>query len=225
MRAAPDCLVSVFAKAPVPGLVKTRLIPRLGAAGAARFHDQGIRRALDTARAAAIGAVELCCAPDASDVYFQRLATAHGVALTSQGEGDLGERMWRALARGVGSHRAAILIGADIPALTPGDLQDAARALHSHDVVVAPAEDGGFVLIGVRTLPAPLFAGIPWSSGEVMTRLRRNLATLGLATAELRTLWDVDRPDDYARAEAEGLVSVPPVSAGMTSKPAGMDVE
>lgn len=204
MAGAPDCLISLFAKAPVPGQVKTRLIPLLGAAEAAAFHASCVRQALSTAIEADVGPVEICCAPTVSPPFFQAIGSALPISLTEQGEGDLGERMHRALARGLERHTAMILIGADCPALAAQDLRDAALALQTHDTVLAPAEDGGYVLIGARRVASGLFANIRWSTGEVMARTRANLASLGWSTAELRTLWDVDRPEDYERLQREG---------------------
>jgi len=127
--------VIVFAKAPVPGSAKTRLIPALGAAGAARFHARLVERALGTACAASLGPVELCCAPNRSHPFFAECAARFGVALTDQGAGDLGERMHRALAAGL----PAVLIGADCPAMTPDYLRQAADALSAgQDVALGP---------------------------------------------------------------------------------------
>jgi uncharacterized protein len=205
MARAPDCLISLFAKTPVPGQVKTRLIPLLGAEEAARFHAGCVQQALKTAINAGVGPVELCCAPDTASSFFRDAASEFNISLEPQGEGDLGDRMHRALVRGLRQHEAMILIGADCPALTAQDLRDASLALQTHDTVFSPAEDGGYVLIGARRTSRDLFAGIRWSSEEVMAHTRENLAALGWSTKELRTLWDVDRPEDYERLQREGL--------------------
>lgn len=186
--------VIVFARAPQPGAAKTRLIPRLGAAGAAELHARMTRRALDTARAAFPGAVELCCAPDAAHPFFRDIG---GVRLGEQGAGGLGERMHRALVRASGP---ALLIGSDCPALTPGYLHAAAAALENGaEAVLGPAEDGGYVLIGARQSVPALFAGIGWGSAGVLDAQRERLRALGWRWAELAPLWDVDRPADLER--------------------------
>lgn len=186
--------VIVFARTPEPGAAKTRLIPRLGAAGAAELHARMTRRALDTACAAFPGAVELCCAPDAAHPSFRDIGA---VRLEEQGPGDLGERMHRALARAVGP---ALLIGSDCPALTPGYLHAAAAALESGaEAVIGPAEDGGYVLIGARRSVPALFTGIEWGSAGVLDAQRERLRALGWRWAELARLWDVDRPADLER--------------------------
>lgn len=183
-----DSLIIVFARAPVAGQVKTRLIPRLGAEGAARLQRRLIRAALRTARA--VGPVEL------------HVTRAHswlrglGVPLRLQRGRDLGERMYHAL-RG---QRATVLIGSDAPALRAADLRRALRLLHGGaDVVLAPAEDGGYALIAARRIDARVFAGIRWGTDEVLARTLDNLRRCGLSHRLLRTVWDVDRPTDFDR--------------------------
>jgi uncharacterized protein len=196
--------IIVFAKAPQPGEVKTRLIPALGAAGAARLHVRLVERALATAAAAAIGPMELCCAPDAPDPLFAALARAHGAALAPQGPGDLGDRMHAAFARTLTRARAAILIGCDCPALTPQHLREAGGALDAgYDAALAPAEDGGYVLIGLRRADPEVFARIRWGGPDVLAETRLRLASLGCRWRELDPLWDVDRPADLPRLRAE----------------------
>jgi hypothetical protein len=197
----------VFAKAPRPGEVKTRLIPVLGAAGAARLHERLVDRALATAAAAGLGAVELCGDP-ASDPFLAARAAAHGAALAEQGPGDLGARMHRAFQRALTGAPAAILIGTDCPALTAEYLRDAGDALAAGlDAVLGPAADGGYVLIGLRRVHPSLFERIRWGGPDVLQDTRTRLGALGWRWRELGTLWDVDRPEDLerlARAIAEG---------------------
>lgn len=191
--------VIVFAKAPVPGSAKTRLIPALGAAGAARFHARLVERALGTACAASLGPVELCCAPNRSHPFFAECAARFGVALTDQGAGDLGERMHRALAAGL----PAMLIGADCPAMTPDYLRQAADALSAgQDVALGPAEDGGYVLIAANRIRPDAFARIGWGGPDVMEEQRARLRAIGWLWTELAPLWDVDRPEDLERTRS-----------------------
>jgi rSAM/selenodomain-associated transferase 1 len=190
--------VVVFAKAPLAGHVKTRLAPALGAAGAAELHRRLVRRTLRTAIGADVGSVELCCAPDARHGFFADCAAEHGVELTAQGPGDVGERMARAFDRAA----PAVLIGSDCPALESADIAAAARALDRADVALVPAEDGGYVLIALRA-PAPgVFADIAWGASDVLLRTRARIAALGMSSAELASLWDVDRPADLERIAA-----------------------
>ena len=192
--------IIVFAKAPVPGAVKTRLAPALGAEGAARLHERLVERALATATTAAVGPVELCCAPDASDAFLAASAGVHGAVLTAQGDGDLGRRMHCAFERALEGNRAAVVIGCDCPALTAQHLRDAAAALEAgYDAVIAPADDGGYVLIGLSRVHASLFERIRWGGPDVFEETRARLAGLGWRWRELARLWDVDRPEDLER--------------------------
>jgi len=194
----------VFAKAPRPGAVKTRLIPVLGAAGAARLHERLVERTLATAAAARIGPVELCGDPAADPVLAAR-AAAHGAALTEQGPGDLGARMQRAFVRVLGGAPAAVLVGSDCPALTSAYLQSAGQALVAgYDAVIGPAADGGYVLIGLRRVHASLFERIRWGGPGVLEDTLARVGALGWRCRELDTLWDVDRPEDLARV-ARGI--------------------
>jgi rSAM/selenodomain-associated transferase 1 len=184
--------IAILAKAPVPGFAKTRLIPAIGAHAAAVLQERLTERAIATARAAALGTTTVWCAPDITHRSFGNL----GVALRRQPNGDLGARM---LATFQGT--PTLVIGTDCPALTTAHLRDAATALTAHDVVLIPAEDGGYVLIGARAPHPEFFAGMIWSVPTVLAETRRRIAAHGLSCAELPTLWDVDTEDDLARME------------------------
>lgn len=186
-----DVAVLVFARAPVPGRVKTRLIPRLGEIRAARLHARLTARALRTATAAGCGCVEL-----------------HDTA--KQRGGDLGSRMYRALAGALRRHRGVILIGTDCPALRSADLRRAARLLAGGcHAVIAPVEDGGYALIGVRRVSPRLFAGIEWGSAGVFAATVARLDSLAYRWRALRMLWDVDRPADLERLRSLRFSSKP----------------
>lgn len=193
----PDCALIIFAKAPEPGLAKTRLAPLLGVEGAARLASRMLATTALRALAAGIGPVELCCAPDAGHPQFHQLARDHGIALTEQGQGDLGERMHRAFERVLSRYPRAIVIGTDSPDLETTALREAADALSDHPAVFAPATDGGYVLVGL-TRPMPvLFQDIAWSSSEVMSQTRQRLARLGVIAYELPMHRDIDEPADF----------------------------
>jgi uncharacterized protein len=201
--------VGVFARAPIAGETKTRLVPVLGPEAAARLHESLVRRALETAAASRIGPVELWCAPDSSHPFFARCAAQHALVLREQRGRDLGERMEAAFEAALGENAALVVIGSDCPALTPATLREAAAALADHDAVVAPAEDGGYVLVGLSKPVPGLFAGIAWGGPGVMQATQARLEAAGTRWKELETLWDIDRPDDYARLEREGLLRSP----------------
>jgi uncharacterized protein len=198
-------VVAVFAKAPRAGQVKTRLAGALGAEGAARLHERLATRAVETAVAAGLGPVQLWCAPDSSHAFFARMERRFGVALCVQSGEDLGARMAHAMDAAFRSGHRVVLIGADCPDLVPADLHDAAEALRSHDAVFMPAEDGGYVLAGAAR-PLPIFGHMPWGTGHVMSRTRERLREAGATWRELRTSWDVDRPEDLGRLQQSGLL-------------------
>jgi uncharacterized protein len=196
----PKTSIAVMAKAPVPGFAKTRLIPAIGAHAAAVLAERMTERTLLMALAADVGPVTLWCAPDITHASFRDLAARLPIALKRQSEGDLGARMLAALAAEGGP---ALAIGSDCPALTPSHMRDAAQALGDADVVLIPAEDGGYVLIGTRVPQAELFAGIAWSIDTVLAQTRARVTALGLRAIELLPLWDVDGESDLARMERE----------------------
>lgn len=191
----------VFAKAPTPGAVKTRLIPALGENGAAELQRQLIERTLRTAAAAGLGTVELWCAPGPEDAFLADCAKRHGLGLRAQGEGNLGMRMARALESALATGSPGLLIGCDCPVLTPVYLREAAAALAGgSDAVLGPAEDGGYVLIGLARGPVvQLFEDIAWGTATVMQETRTRLARGRWRWRELAPLWDVDRPEDLSR--------------------------
>jgi len=200
-----DCTLIVFAKAPLPGYAKTRLARVLGDEAAARLAARMLADTVKRAIEADVGPVELCCTPDTAHPAFQRAAQVHGVSLTVQGDGDLGARMHRALARNLARHPRALLIGTDAPHLGPTLLRTAAQALLAHPAVFAPASDGGYVLVGLSQ-PAPaLFDGIAWSTAQVMVQTRERLDRLGMRSTELPTQNDIDEPEDLVHIPKEWL--------------------
>ena len=200
MPSVNSVAIAIMAKAPVLGLTKTRLIPSVGAHAAAILQERLTERTVATARAAAVGAVTLWCAPDPSHPSFRDLATRHAVTLKRQPNGDLGARMLAAMAA---SGHSTLVIGSDCPVFTAENLRAAAHALRDADVVLIPAEDGGYVLIGARAAHPQLFSGIAWGTPKVLAETRARIAALGLTCRELPALWDLDTEADLARFERE----------------------
>ncbi|HEX3097174.1 MAG TPA: TIGR04282 family arsenosugar biosynthesis glycosyltransferase [Usitatibacter sp.] len=196
----------MFAKAPVPGAVKTRLAGVLGADAAASLHAGLVRHALSTAVHARLGPVSLWCAPDTAHPFFARCAEEFGARLDPQRGDDLGARMRHAFERAWRDGARLLVIGADCPALAVAHLHAAAQALRGKDAVFVPAEDGGYVLVGLARPIEGVFEDVPWGTAAVMTRTRERLRAAGASWTELPPLWDVDRPDDYARLQREGLL-------------------
>jgi rSAM/selenodomain-associated transferase 1 len=205
--ADPGAVVIIFAKAPQPGQVKTRLVSLLGAEGAAALQARLIKHALATTRAASFNHVELHCAPDTDDPFFRYCAGHYGVAVKTQAEGDVGARMFYAFESALVARASVLLMGSDCPALTARHLRQAERTLRDGaDAVFVPCEDGGYALVGLRRVDSALFGGIAWGGDNVMADTRTRLAALDWRWCELETLWDVDRPEDYQRLVDSGLL-------------------
>jgi len=201
-RGQAPALIVIFARAPVPGRVKTRLVPALGARRAAWLHAELVEHTLEVAVRAGCGPVELFVTPRRDHPFFLECASRFGVRVRTQGRGDLGERMFTSFARSLRSHDRVILIGSDCPALRARDLQRAGRRLDGGvDAVISPAEDGGYALIGLRGCSRQLFRGIAWGGPDVLAQTERRFQALGWRWERLRTVWDVDRPEDVARLE------------------------
>jgi hypothetical protein len=188
----------IFAKAPAPGRVKTRLIPALGADGAAALAAEMLERTVAEALATGL-AVELCGDPDAARWHEAR----EGLALTAQGDGGLGERLARAAAR-VLSEEAVLLIGADCPELDRGRLLTAAEALEAQDSIIYPTQDGGYALLGLKRFDPSVFAGIDWSTSVVAAQTIARIEALGWSLRTGETLRDIDEPGDLAHRRHPG---------------------
>ena len=182
--------IVLFAKAPAAGRVKTRLIPALGADGAAALAGDMLAHTVAEALATGL-AVELCGEPDPAGWY-----EGPPLLLTVQGEGDLGARLACAASRALAAEDGVLLIGADCPALDRRRLRAAADALAAHDAVLHPAEDGGYVLLGLRRFDPSLFEGIAWSSAAVARQTAARIEALGWTLHTGDTLRDIDTPAD-----------------------------
>ena len=195
LNADAACRLVVMARAPVPGRTKRRLIPAIGAERAAALHRAMIRRAVTTALASGVGQVELWCTPSTGHEVFRTLQCETPVLLCTQTGPDLGARMHAAIRARPG---AAVVIGTDCPFLEPDALVRAAGALRSAgaDVVLAPAFDGGYVLIGTDRPRPELFAGVEWGTDRVLAQTRERARAARLRFLELEAHRDVDRPED-----------------------------
>jgi len=207
MPADTNVDIAVFARAPIAGQAKTRLIPRLGAAGAARLQRQLIERSLARARDVRGARVTLWTTVDDADT--RALAAAARATVRLQRGDDLGARMSNAFAGTLDGSRPMLLIGTDCPAQTAADLEAAATALQEADAVIQPAEDGGYVLIGMKRFHPALFEQVAWGSATVLAATRARAAEHRLRLAELPMCWDLDRGEDFDRALALGLVDTP----------------
>ncbi|WP_296531223.1 TIGR04282 family arsenosugar biosynthesis glycosyltransferase [Rhodoferax sp.] len=187
----------IFAKAPQAGRAKTRLIPALGAQGAAELARQMLRHTLREALTAQIGPVELCMSPAPHDLAWRGVAVPRAVQRSAQGGGDLGERMARAVLRVTTQRRQSVLLmGTDCPGLTAARLTEAAEQLQAHDAVLVPAFDGGYVLMGLKTPCPALFTQMRWSTPTVALETLRRMAALQLRVWQAPPLHDIDEPAD-----------------------------
>ncbi|MDO9033537.1 MAG: TIGR04282 family arsenosugar biosynthesis glycosyltransferase [Hydrogenophaga sp.] len=188
--------IVIFAKAPVAGLAKTRLIPALGAQGAARLAAVLLSHAVEQALASGVGPVELCMTPAPHDPLWSGLVPQTLLTWSDQGDGDLGARMARAAQRALEAGEPVLLMGTDCPDLTAGRIREAAASLIAADATLVPAFDGGYVLLGLNHFDASLFAGIAWSTATVAQETRRRVEQLGWSLQNLPTLHDIDEPAD-----------------------------
>lgn len=191
-----SCAVLLFARYPVPGQAKTRLIPALGSDGAARLHQRMTENALAVARSAGSDYAVTVCFTGAGEDEF-RSWLGPGPEFEAQPEGDLGLRMRNAFESAFSKGAThALAIGCDVPGITVDLLHVADLALTTHDVVLGPASDGGYYLLGVKRLHACLFEDIEWGTDQVYSQTREAITRHGLAAHELTMLSDVDRPGD-----------------------------
>ncbi len=188
----------IFARAPVAGEAKTRLIPVLGAQGAARLYERMLEHTLRTATRAGIGQVELWCTPHSQCQPFTKYRDELGVVLRIQRGADLGERMDCAVSDGLQRYSAVIVLGSDCVAMDERYLAAAASGLARADVVLGPAADGGYVLLGMRRHYPALFSGIPWGSSRVLDLSLSILGKKAIRYVLLERLADIDRPEDLA---------------------------
>ena len=206
----------LFAKAPVPGAVKTRLYPVLSYDDAATLHERLTARAASALQAARDAlpeaATQLWCAPDCAHPALRSIARRHGLELRPQHGANLGARMKNALAEAMPG--MAILAGSDCPFVDSTLLLRAAEALFDADAVFAPAEDGGYALVGCRGRVPDCFDRIAWSTPQVMAETRLRLEAGALRWVELPPVWDVDTPAELVRLGADARFSQ--LLAGLT---------
>ncbi|MBF0175523.1 MAG: TIGR04282 family arsenosugar biosynthesis glycosyltransferase [Magnetococcales bacterium] len=193
--------LNLMAKVPQPGLVKTRLMPMLGAEGAAHAHARLLAHVVAKARAWCAAGPDrlfrLWCTPNTTHPACANLAQVGQLRL--QPSGDLGERMAAITRAALAESPAMLLIGGDAVSLTLTDLDAAAQALTTHPAVLGPTEDGGYLLLGLRQTDPSLFRGMAWSTPTVALATRERFGVLGWSWHELPLRWDVDTPADWQR--------------------------
>lgn len=202
--------VCIFAKPPIAGTVKTRLIPAVGGVQAAELAEAFLRDTVAVVRK--LGRAESIIAATAP--FAREYLRGHQMWI--QPPGDLGVRMEAILRRALLAHSMAFAIGADSPGLPVTCLDQARNRLESHDVVLGPSLDGGFYLIGVKHCPPGLLRGIDWSRPTTMQQTISRLRQQGLSVATLPTWFDVDTAAELSRLEsllAKGVIDCPHTQA------------
>jgi uncharacterized protein len=198
----------VFCKAPISGQVKTRLMPLLTGEEAAQLHCELTGLTLQTATQNRLCKVQLWCSPTIHHPYFKMLTQTFTVELHLQQGADLGERMHHAFSVALAHFNSAIIIGCDCPSLTSADLEQALSQLtQGKPCVLAPAEDGGYVLIGLKQPQPALFDNMPWGTEKVLELTCARLQSLNLDYYELNTQRDIDTLDDLRRYRSESMTS------------------
>jgi len=196
----PGAVIMVFCKAPIPGQVETRLIAPLTGQEAARLHCELTELTLQTATQNNLCEVQLWCSPTFEHPFFMVLAQKYAIRLRLQQGADLGGRMHHAFAQALSHKRSAIIIGCDCPSLTNDDLNQALSLLEDgEECVLTPAEDGGYVMVGLNNPQPALFENMPWGTNMVLELTRGRLHSLNLQHKELPTQWDLDTEYDLRR--------------------------
>jgi len=199
--------IIIFAKAPQPSFAKTRLIPALGAEGAAELARKMLFNTLREAIAAKTGAVELCVAPEINQAAWQCIQLPAGIEISDQGDGDLGARLARAALRGLAFGEPVLLIGTDCVEMNAPLLRSAAAPLEHKDAIIHPAADGGYALLGLARFHSLLFDGIAWSTDTVASETICRIGQLGWSLEVGATLRDIDEPDDLKCIPPDWLLS------------------
>ena len=200
--------LAVFARIPAAGHVKTRLSPALPPHLSAKLYLAMVADSLEGAVSAIADQVSVFWASDGA--LAAGLALPAGVAVRHQQGADLGERLASAFAELLaGPGDRAVVVGSDCPDLGPGVLGEAFAALADRDLVLGPARDGGYYLIGLRRPAAGLFEGVGWGTSRVFTQTLERAERLGLEIARLAVLDDIDTPEDLVRFIARRCISPP----------------
>jgi len=214
----PHAALIIFAKAPIPGHVKTRLCPPLAPDEAATLHGTMVLDTLERSRNLLGFDRFLACAPSKHHPFFKAVGARQGVQLLEQIQGDLGSRMHHAFCSVFDSgYRSAVVVGTDLPTIHSDVFRQALKGLADHDVVLGPSVDGGYYLIGLNKPAAELFADIPWSTDQVLTCTQGKAQSLNQAVKLLTQQRDLDTLTDLQffikETQGSGKKSISPRTA------------
>jgi uncharacterized protein len=195
-----DCVILLYAKAPHKGKVNTRLIPDIGVEAATKLQDDLIHHRLSMLGKVHLCDVRLMCSPDKRDDYFVQQKNQYDIELFDQRGDDLGERMLNGVTDALQRYSHCIVIGTDAPALDEAIINQVIEHLRAREqVVLVPAEDGGYVLIAMSSVHASVFQGVSWGSNKVMQQTTEKLSANDISYQALPVCWDVDTVEDYQR--------------------------
>lgn len=189
----------IFTKSPVLGEVKTRLQPDYSPEQSLKLHKHMMLNTLSLSEKLTDIDSELCCTPNRNTLFFLDCENQFPVLLSDQLGDELGERMAFSLSAALQTYEKVIIIGTDCPDLDETYIQQAIDALDTVDAVIGPAEDGGYVLLGLRKFSLDLFTDFSWGSDTVLSQTRKVLNELSWTSKELGIMHDVDRPEDLHR--------------------------
>ncbi len=189
----------VFTRTPEKGRVKTRLQPQYSEEQSLKLHQFLVKDTLQRVAAIKESDIELCCSPHRQHGFFLDCEKAFDIELSDQSGADLGERMALAFSLALQQYDKVVLIGTDCPKLDHHYIEQAFAALDSSDCVLGPAEDGGYVLIGLSRFIPELFRGIRWGSNTVFSESRKVLERRHYTLHELALMHDLDRAEDLQR--------------------------
>lgn len=192
----------IFVKAPLPGQCKTRLIPFLSAEQASEFYKSLLTTCFDNITPLENTDIAIHIWPETSHPFIQKLGRIYCASLHTQKGDNLGDRMHNALQLSLQTYKKSVLIGSDCPVLDQAYIDKAFNALDQHDMVLGPAEDGGYVLIGATKIETKLFARINWGTASVLKQSLKNSKLAFYKTHLLNTLWDIDTPEDYIQYQS-----------------------
>ena len=194
-----DAVVLIVAKAPVAGQVNTRLIPDIGVEAATALQFELIQSRLESLNETKLCETQLWCAPDVHHPFFQQCQSQYNIELHKQSGDDLGVRMSSAIEQSLKKFKRVVLVGTDAPSLSCEHIETAIEQLENHDVVIGPAEDGGYVLIGMSQHSDAVFQVVEWGTDQVLDETRAKIQENKLSCFELEPCWDIDRVEDYLR--------------------------
>lgn len=198
-----DSAIFIFAKAPIAGTVKTRLIPAIGADRACQLHHRLITMTVTNAVNSQLADVQLWVGSNPEHAAFIKLQQDHQIEIKTQQGANLGERMCHAMETGLKTYRQVIIVGTDCPFIEKSHYDDSFTQLinKQRDSVIIPALDGGYVLIGLSRVDKTLFENINWGEEDVFSDTKKALETLNYDAYYPSPLADIDRPEDLSLLE------------------------